>query len=233
METTDSLRDLPPKAAAYIKQVGWTQGVEQNSAGQVCLTGALRLCTPNPGDGYLAREVFRRREHAESWNDADGRTSDQVIKYLEQAEITDAELSVVFGPQWREVVGQVRRISGATTEEVNDLAAAWAAGDAAGDAVWAARDAARDAAWDAAWAAAGDAAWAAARDAARDADQAAARDADQAAARDAAWALSTRDLIGTGNYTQDHYDTLTGPWVSVFGKLHPDDQPAQNSGKGN
>lgn len=229
METTNPLRDLPPKAAAYIKQVGWTQGVEQNSAGQVCLTGALRLCTPNPGDGYLAREVFRRREHAESWNDADGRTSDQVIKYLEQAEITDAELSVVFGPQWREVVGQVRRISGATTEEVNDLAAAWAAGDAAGDAVWAARDAARDAAWDAVWAAAGAAAWDAARDAARDADQAAAGDA----ARDAAWALSTRDLIGTGNYTQDHYDTLTGPWVSVFGKLHPDDQPAQNSGKGN
>lgn len=232
METTDSLRDLPPKAAAYIKQVGWTQGVEQNSAGQVCLTGALRLCTPNPGDGYLAREVFRRREHAESWNDADGRTSDQVIKYLEQAEITDAELSVVFGPQWREVVGQVRRISGATTEEVNDLAAAWAAGDA----VWAARDAARDAAGDAAWAAAGAAAWAAAQAAAGAAAQAAAgdaaRDAAWDAARDAAWALSTRDLIGTGNYTQDHYDTLTGPWVSVFGKLHPDDQPAQNSGKG-
>ena len=56
----------------------------------------------------------------------------------------------------------------------------------------------RDAAWYAAWYAA--------RYAARD------------AARDAACALVARDLIGT-----EHYDTLTQPWASVIGKVHPDD----------
>ena len=78
-----------------------------------------------------------------------------------------------------------------------------AARDAARDAAWgAARDAARDAAWDAAWGAA----WGAARGAAR------------YAARDAAMVLVVRDLINA-----DHYNTLTGPWRTVVGPIHPDD----------
>jgi hypothetical protein len=56
--------------------------------------------------------------------------------------------------------------------------------------------AARDAAWDATW----------------------------DAARDAAWALVVRDLIGEHWFTQAHYDTLTGPWRTVVGPVHPDDE---------
>ena len=67
---------------------------------------------------------------------------------------------------------------------------------------------------DAAWGAARDAAWDAARDAAWDA----AGDAAGDAAWDAAAALVVRDLISTA-----HYDTLTQPWASVIGKVHPDD----------
>ena len=73
-------------------------------------------------------------------------------------------------------------------------------------------DAARAAALDAAWAAALDAAWDAARDAAR------------YAARDAAWALVVRDQVGD-TFTQAHYDTLTRPWATVIGPVHPDDAP--------
>ena len=58
----------------------------------------------------------------------------------------------------------------------------------------AARGAARDAAWGAAW----DAVWDAARGATR--------------------ALVARDLIST-----EHYDTLTAPWRTVIGPIHPDD----------
>ena len=47
---------------------------------------------------------------------------------------------------------------------------------------------------------------------------AAARDAAWDAARDAAGALTVRDLIST-----ERYDTLTRPWASVIGKVHPDD----------
>jgi hypothetical protein len=31
-----------------------------------------------------------------------------------------------------------------------------------------------------------------------------------------------RDLIGA-QFTQAHYDALTGPWAAVVGKAHPDD----------
>ena len=46
-----------------------------------------------------------------------------------------------------------------------------------------------------------------------------ATDAELAAARDAAMALVVRDLL-----PQEHYDTLTRPWASVIGKVHPDDE---------
>ena len=61
---------------------------------------------------------------------------------------------------------------------------------------------------------------AAAGDAARDA----AWDAARAAAQDAAWALTLRDLIGQHGFEQAHYDTLTGPWASAIGPVHPDDK---------
>ena len=73
--------------------------------------------------------------------------------------------------------------------------------DAARDAAW---DATLDAAWDATWDATLAAAWAAARDAAR--------------------ALVVRDQVGD-TFTQAHYDTLTRPWATVIGPVHPDDAP--------
>lgn len=69
-----------------------------------------------------------------------------------------------------------------------------------------------------------DAARAAARDAARAAARAAALDAAWAAARDAARALVVRDQVGD-TFTQAHYDTLTRPWATVIGPVHPDDAP--------
>ena len=62
----------------------------------------------------------------------------------------------------------------------------------------------------AAWCAAGSAAWSAAWDAA------------WSAARDATWdaarALVVRDLISA-----EHYDTLTAPWRTSIGPIHPED----------
>ena len=231
--TINTLATLPSLAAEYIRGHGWTQGAEQDGDGHVCLTGALRLCSPVPGDSYIARAVFRRRNRAETWNDTNGRTADEVIDYLAATTITDAELAEVFGPQWQEIIAQVRAISGATPQQIEDLAAAW---DAARDAAWyaardAARNAARDAAWDAAssgaraaaWYAAWDAAW----DGAWDAASAAARDAARDAASAAASALSVRDLIGQHGLTQAHYDLLSGPWRQVMGPLHADDVEVQ------
>ena len=59
--------------------------------------------------------------------------------------------------------------------------------------------------------------------AARVAASVAASVAARVAARDAARALVVRDLIGQHGLTQAHYDTLTLPWRTVIGPIHPDD----------
>lgn len=115
----------------------------------------------------------------------------------------------VFGPSGEYVVALIERCSRLTPEEAERFYAVRR--EAAWDAAW---DAVLDAAWDAAWDAALDAAWYAARDAARDAT----RDATW----NATWALVVRDLIGD-TFTQAHYDTLTMPWRTTIGPIHPDD----------
>ena len=60
--------------------------------------------------------------------------------------------------------------------------------------------------------------WGAVRDAVRNAVW----DAARGAVGDAAWALLVRDLIGD-TFTQAHYDTLTKPWRTTIGPIHPDD----------
>jgi hypothetical protein len=188
------------RAAGVIRERGWIKGGLENSDG-VCLTGALQYCQPVPGDWLIARAVARHRGHGENWNDETGRTRSQVLAWLEAAEpITDAELGAVFGPQWEAVVALVRRAAILTPDE--------------GEALRAARDAARDAGRVAAWVAARDAAW--------DAAWNAARDAALDAAGDAAGALVVRDVLAP-----EHYATLTRPWVSVIGPVHPDDRSEQ------
>ncbi|MGW6260344.1 hypothetical protein [Streptomyces sp. NPDC055085] len=104
-----------------------------------------------------------------------------------------------LGPNGEKVAALIARIKTVTPEEATSLGAAW-------DAAWhAARGAARGAAWHAARAAAWDAARGAAWHAAR------------AAAWDAAYALTVEDLVGTGNFTTEHFDLLYGPWRTVIG----------------
>ena len=189
-------------AADYIKTHGWTQGTMEH-AGAVCLTGALRACSPQPGDWLLARAVYRAHLiHAETWNDDADRTEAEVTGYLRTHPVTDDDLAETFGPNWETVVRLIRRVTAMPQARDAALDAAW---DAARDAAWvaaldAAWDAARDASWDAAWVAARDASWDAARDAAWD------------AALDAASAVVVRDLI-----TKDHYQTLTAPIRAAIG----------------
>ena len=110
-----------------------------------------------------------------------------------------------LGPQGAVIAALIERAGQLSVDEAKRLDAArdaaWAAGDAAwvaaGVAAWDAVAATRVAAWDAAWVAAWDA----------------------AGAWDAALGLVARDLI-----SREHYDTLTRPWASVIGKVHPDDE---------
>ena len=110
----------------------------------------------------------------------------------------------VFGPQCEHVAALLERARHLTLDEASAL------DDALDGGRYAAWEAARDAAWDVARAPAAAVASAAAR--------AAARGAARAAARDAAGALVVRGLI-----TTEDYDTLTRPWRTVIGPIHPDD----------
>lgn len=114
-----------------------------------------------------------------------------------------------FGPQGEHVVALIERAARLTSNEAKQLSAA-------GAATWltartAARATARNAARNAAISAARVAAWGTAGGTAGD------------TAGDAAMALVVRDLIGSSGFTQAHYDSLTGPWRTVIGKVHPDD----------
>jgi hypothetical protein len=141
-------------------------------------------------------------------------------------------MSDAYGPQTAAIKVLIARARILTGDELAALAAAWhatwngtwAAWDAAQYAVRAARDDARYIAM----IAARDAAMAAVRVAARDARYAAWATAGDAAGA-AALALAVRDLIGQHGFTQDHYDTLTGPWALVAGQAHPDDITKENT----
>jgi hypothetical protein len=184
----------------------------------VCARGAVMTCEGLiPGDEHILWQVAYRQGLTEAWNDAAGRTKEQVVVWMRSVGVTDTDLELTFGPQWRRVVALVRRAARLTPEEIEAVEAAWAA-DARDDA-WAAAWAAdaRAAAWAAsagAWRRG--AAWAsAARAAAARADawDAAARDA----AWDAAWAIAVSDLVGQHGLTQDHIDTLMQPWIAIVG----------------
>ena len=100
--------------------------------GAVCLTGALRACSPQPGDWLLARAVYRAQGHAENWNDADDRTEAEVTEYLRTHPVTDDDLAATFGPNWETVVRLIRRVTAITQAEVASWVASWvAAWDAA------------------------------------------------------------------------------------------------------
>ena len=217
----------------------WTRGwgTPDDSTQPTCLHGAIRFCAPVPGDAQLIEQVGARFGFGTFANDqaADFAAVESLIRA--HADISDDMLADTFGPQWQPIVVLVRRAAILTSAEAKALdaarTAAWAAARAAWDAaraaaLTAARAAARTAALDAALDAAWDAARAAARAAARDAALDAALDAARAAARTAAWAaaraLVVRDQVGD-TFTQAHYDTLTRPWATVIGPVHPDDAP--------
>ena len=129
------------------------------------------------------------------------------FRVLREAPATEA-----LGPQGEHVAALIRSIPDITRTTTERVALAR---DAARRSAW---RSARNAAWDAAWNAARNAAWNATRNAAWNAARNAASDAAWNATLDATWALLVRDLI-----TTEHYDTLTRPWASMIGKVHPDD----------
>lgn len=227
-------RELPLRAAQYLAVHGWTQGSMKSPGGAVCLTGALRECSPQSGDWLIAREVYRRYERGEGWNDASIRTEAEVVANLHTGPIFDVDIENAFGPQWSEIVPVVRRTATFDSADRDRLRAvvgaarddAWR--DAAEAAWFTARDADRATSRNAARNAAGDAARFATGDVTGYADRDTTQDAAEESAEGPVGALAIRDLIGQGSFSQAHYDTLTSAWRTVIGPIHPDDPDSQS-----
>ena len=184
----------------------WTRDIYEEDDGRMCLHGAIRHCDLQPGDAAIIEQVGARFGFGTFDNDKAG--SWQEIRGKVQPDITDTMLEMTFGPQWEQIVALCRRAATLTLAETNAL---YDAGDADEDAarVASSRVASRGAAWDAARLVVRDvAAWG----------------AGWGAVSDAAVGLVVRDLIGQHGFTQHHYDVLTGPWATVIGPAHPNDQ---------
>jgi hypothetical protein len=193
------------------------------------LPGALwpmRLCRVEQVEDIIITDAYKRQSVA--W---------RVVE--------EVDPSIRFGPQGPHVAALIARAREITGDEVEKFnAARESARESARDAVWksawdavwkaagvaaskaaskAAGVAGRESAWiaasESAWIAASESAWVAASESAR----VTASDAAWGAVWDAARALVVRDLIGQHGFTQAHYDTLTLPWRTVIGPIHPDD----------
>jgi len=127
--------------------------------------------------------------------------------------VAELDPRLALGPQADQLLALFDTAGRLTGDKLRDLAAARTATGSA------ARDAARNAAGNAAGYAAGYAAGNAAGYAAWDVSGNVVYDAAWNAAYDAAEALVVRDCLA-----QEHYETLTRPWASVIGKVHPDDE---------
>lgn len=215
-----TIRTPRQAALSVLEERGWQQGeYGHNTDGAVCMLGAIRVCHPVPGDAFIIEQVWKARGRGTDWNDDECRTVEQVMQHLQSTPaITDDELCSVFGPQWRELVALIRRAAVITQEEAERIHATCPS--------------ARTASWTASRIASMSASriesWTASRIALRIALRSAlrieSRIAATYAATNASAALVVRDVIGQHGFTQQHYDTLTRPWRTFVGKLHPEDK---------
>lgn len=130
-DMTIDLTHVAREAADWLTTREWVQG-QWGDDTKGCLHQAVRVCDPQPGDGYIVSAVLTHLGYPTSWNDAEGRTEDEVLDVLRSVHVTDAELEATFGPMWRQVVFLVRQAAALTPEQAEQIRAA------------------RDAAWDAA-----------------------------------------------------------------------------------
>lgn len=91
----DEAGKLLLKAADVIERLGWCQNNLQSPDGRVCFAGAMKLASygtiwpegpgaiqPTMEAAWTRFERFVGTDRASKWNDADGRTQDEVVAKL-------------------------------------------------------------------------------------------------------------------------------------------------------
>jgi hypothetical protein len=116
-----NLRNLLIVSAYYLRRRRLRLRGKQETVWEANLYDAFRLCSGVPGDGDIAREVFRRRSHYNGWCHHTTRTGEELFAHLRYWVITDEDLEETFGPQWLEIVALVRAISAVTLEQIEKM----------------------------------------------------------------------------------------------------------------
>jgi len=88
-----SVPDVLDAAADYIDQHGWTQGVFDDDEGHVCVREAINRTAPSILDAFRAASALMDAvgDGATNWNDADGRTQDEVTAKLREVAAAQRE----------------------------------------------------------------------------------------------------------------------------------------------
>lgn len=88
MTTTKTAATVLREARELLVRDGWCQGEYRAGNGRLCLVGAVFSATPYPASALGRLEAIQ--SGALGWNDAPGRTVDEVLALLDRA-IGEAE----------------------------------------------------------------------------------------------------------------------------------------------
>lgn len=91
------------RASTLISKAGWIQDQMTGSNGELCIIAgaheANRGAAPL-GLSHVLREILEANQRAESWNDTEGRTQEEVVGFLSGLTVTEDDLHSTFGPKW-------------------------------------------------------------------------------------------------------------------------------------
>ncbi|MGW5153026.1 hypothetical protein [Rhodococcus koreensis] len=211
---TDELRLLPAQAAQFIRRYPVPPRGTYAPELRISILDVFVHCAAVRGDAFVAFQLLRRSGlPGEYYLHVD--VVHEALMILDQFEVTEDECTHAFGPNWREVVRHAVEVADILHRDFHSLTRTVSLiGSHRRLSAWIA---ARDVAWEAgrikSWYRAQDAAWE--REYMDDAtvrldDRLCADTA--AAVRDAAAATALSDLVGMGDFTRAHYETLVAPW---------------------
>ncbi|BAH49753.1 hypothetical protein ROP_15060 [Rhodococcus opacus B4] len=209
---TDELRLLPARAAQFIRRHRDAGDCAPETGFSVL--EVLVHCAQVRGEAFVAFQLLSRLD-LPGPDILQQAGLDDALAVLDSFAVTEHECAETFGPNWPHVMMHAVDATAVLDDRLEELGRPSDAVDSRPRlAAWVC---ARDAAWAAgrikSWYRAQDAAWER-----RYMDEVTLREDERlcsdlaTAVRDAAAAFAVADLVGTGDFTRAHFETLLGPW---------------------
>ncbi|MBD0322500.1 MAG: hypothetical protein ICV72_03820 [Aldersonia sp.] len=215
---SDRLRLLPARAAEFLRRNPGPQVGMSTAVGRSGLLDVLLQCSPSRGEAFVAYHLISPLlpDHLELHPDS----TDDILQVLDRLVVSETECFRAFGPNWPGVVTHAIVVADLLHDDRAPRLPSAPDSHRRLGAWLRAREVACDAGRIDQWYRAQAAAWEP-----RYFDDGALRNHDLPYAdlaitvRDVAAALSVADLVGEGEFTQHHFDTLVAPWQQMTREL--------------